>query len=264
MFTNIEGEWDEVMAVVKQAVDAVAADLAAGRAGAQGRPPGRARHRPADAPRSSGSSSGWPAAPMRSDTFHVHTGSRDVVHDLTRECADVRAADEQDGLLHVFVPHATAGLAILETGAGIRRRPARRAGRPAAGRRPLAAPARLRRARPLARDAGAGAAVRHGAGARRPARARHLAEHLPGRPQRRQPRPRGPAVVPGRLNPMTTTPREQPWSDDRPEHGRILVLSANPISAAIDAHRDDRRPRGRGAGRGRRRSRARVPEPRRR
>ena len=34
---------------------------------------------------------------------------------------------------------------------------------------------------------------------------------------------------------MTPTPREQPWSDDRPEHGRILVLSANPISAAIDA-----------------------------
>ena len=30
------------------------------------------------------------------------------------------------------------------------------------------------------------------------------------------------------------TPREQPWSDDRPEHGRILVLSANPISAAIE------------------------------
>ncbi|HEX2177124.1 MAG TPA: thiamine-binding protein [Nocardioidaceae bacterium] len=26
MFTNIEGEWDEVMAVVKQAVDAVAAE----------------------------------------------------------------------------------------------------------------------------------------------------------------------------------------------------------------------------------------------
>ena len=54
---------------------------------------------------------------MRSDTFHVHTGSRDAVHDITRECADfVRAYD--DGLLHVFVPHATAGLAILETGAG--------------------------------------------------------------------------------------------------------------------------------------------------
>jgi xanthine/CO dehydrogenase XdhC/CoxF family maturation factor len=34
---------------------------------------------------------------------------------------------------------------------------------------------------------------------------------------------------------MTSTPREQPWSDDRPEHGRILVLTDNPISAAIDA-----------------------------
>jgi xanthine dehydrogenase accessory factor len=33
---------------------------------------------------------------------------------------------------------------------------------------------------------------------------------------------------------MSATPREQPWSDDRLEHGRILVLSANPISAAID------------------------------
>lgn len=32
---------------------------------------------------------------------------------------------------------------------------------------------------------------------------------------------------------MTTTPREQPWSDERPEHGRILVLSANPISQAV-------------------------------
>ena len=33
---------------------------------------------------------------------------------------------------------------------------------------------------------------------------------------------------------MSAAPREQPWSDDGPEHGRILVLSANPISAAID------------------------------
>ena len=34
---------------------------------------------------------------------------------------------------------------------------------------------------------------------------------------------------------MTPTPREQSWSDTGPEHGRILVLTANPISAAIDA-----------------------------
>lgn len=32
---------------------------------------------------------------------------------------------------------------------------------------------------------------------------------------------------------MATTHREQSWSDDQPEYGRILVLSANPISQAI-------------------------------
>jgi xanthine/CO dehydrogenase XdhC/CoxF family maturation factor len=32
---------------------------------------------------------------------------------------------------------------------------------------------------------------------------------------------------------VSTTHREQPWSDDGPEQGRILVLSSNPISAAI-------------------------------
>jgi xanthine dehydrogenase accessory factor len=32
---------------------------------------------------------------------------------------------------------------------------------------------------------------------------------------------------------VATTEREQPWSDDQPEHGRILVLTANPISQAI-------------------------------
>jgi secondary thiamine-phosphate synthase enzyme len=56
---------------------------------------------------------------MRSDTFHVHTGGRDAVHDVTRECAEfVSSYAGSSGLLHVFVPHATAGIAILETGAG--------------------------------------------------------------------------------------------------------------------------------------------------
>jgi len=32
---------------------------------------------------------------------------------------------------------------------------------------------------------------------------------------------------------VTTTSREQPWSDEQPAAGRILVLSANPISEAI-------------------------------
>ncbi len=54
---------------------------------------------------------------MDSETRTYRTGSREVVLDLTRDCATYVAA-RGDGLLHLFVPHATAGLAILETGAG--------------------------------------------------------------------------------------------------------------------------------------------------
>jgi secondary thiamine-phosphate synthase enzyme len=54
---------------------------------------------------------------MRSAIIHVRTGGRETVHDLTREC-ETFVAEENDGLLHVFVPHATAGIAIIETGAG--------------------------------------------------------------------------------------------------------------------------------------------------
>ncbi|MFJ9823681.1 YjbQ family protein [Streptomyces sp. NPDC101160] len=48
------------------------------------------------------------------------TGSTETVTDLTRYCEDflARAAQGRDGLLNLFVPHATAGLAILETGSG--------------------------------------------------------------------------------------------------------------------------------------------------
>lgn len=54
---------------------------------------------------------------MDTQTLTVRTGDREVVLDLTREAADY-ASGRGDGLLHVFVPHATAGVAILETGAG--------------------------------------------------------------------------------------------------------------------------------------------------
>ena len=54
---------------------------------------------------------------MRSETITIRTGGDARVHDLTDACAGF-ADREKDGLLHVFVPHATAGLAILETGAG--------------------------------------------------------------------------------------------------------------------------------------------------
>ena len=54
---------------------------------------------------------------MRSETRSYRTGSSDTVLDLTRDC-EAFDADEGDGLLHLYVPHATAGIAILETGAG--------------------------------------------------------------------------------------------------------------------------------------------------
>ena len=54
---------------------------------------------------------------MRSETRTYRTGDRDTVLDITADCAAF-VAEEEDGLLHVFVPHATAGLAVLETGSG--------------------------------------------------------------------------------------------------------------------------------------------------
>lgn len=47
------------------------------------------------------------------------TGGEETVHDITGECAEfLRNIDASDGLLNVFVPHATAGVALLELGAG--------------------------------------------------------------------------------------------------------------------------------------------------
>jgi secondary thiamine-phosphate synthase enzyme len=57
---------------------------------------------------------------MKTTTFEVHTGRTPVVHDITRQCDKFarESAAGGDGLLHVFVPHATGGVAILELGAG--------------------------------------------------------------------------------------------------------------------------------------------------
>ncbi len=54
---------------------------------------------------------------MRSEILSYRTGDTDTVLDISRDCAEF-VADEQDGLLHIFVPHATAGIAVIETGAG--------------------------------------------------------------------------------------------------------------------------------------------------
>ncbi|HSP61090.1 MAG TPA: secondary thiamine-phosphate synthase enzyme YjbQ [Ornithinimicrobium sp.] len=54
---------------------------------------------------------------METTHLKIRTGGEDVVLDLTDDCTDF-VRGRGDGLLHVFVPHATAGLAIIETGAG--------------------------------------------------------------------------------------------------------------------------------------------------
>src|SRR3954464_2730158 len=51
-------------------------------------------------------------------TLDLRTGSSETVADITREFVRFAAEVGGDGLLHVFVPHATAGIAILETGSG--------------------------------------------------------------------------------------------------------------------------------------------------
>lgn len=57
---------------------------------------------------------------MDSTTFSVDTRDDVAVVDLTRRVAEW-VADRGDGLCHVFVPHATAGVALMELGAGSER-----------------------------------------------------------------------------------------------------------------------------------------------
>ncbi|MBX3030796.1 MAG: secondary thiamine-phosphate synthase enzyme YjbQ [Chloroflexi bacterium] len=54
---------------------------------------------------------------MRRERLLVRTGGRRGLFDLTGACERF-VAEEQDGLLSVFVPHATAGLVVVELGAG--------------------------------------------------------------------------------------------------------------------------------------------------
>ena len=55
--------------------------------------------------------------PMRTTELTIQTGRRPGLYDLTRACGEF-VAGAGDGLLHVFVPHATCGLVIMELGSG--------------------------------------------------------------------------------------------------------------------------------------------------
>lgn len=54
---------------------------------------------------------------MESVDLQIHTGRSPTTVDITAEAASF-VADKESGLLSVFVPHATAGLAIMESGSG--------------------------------------------------------------------------------------------------------------------------------------------------
>lgn len=57
---------------------------------------------------------------MHTRLIDVSTGNHETVRDITPACQDAAAemSGDGDGLLHVFVPHATAGLALMELGSG--------------------------------------------------------------------------------------------------------------------------------------------------
>jgi len=54
---------------------------------------------------------------MESIEIGIETGNRSRAVDITREVTSF-CAGKGDGLVSVFVPHATAGVAVFETGAG--------------------------------------------------------------------------------------------------------------------------------------------------
>jgi secondary thiamine-phosphate synthase enzyme len=49
--------------------------------------------------------------------LNVKTGNRRGFFDLTRDCAEF-VAGAGDGLLSIYVPHATCGVVVIELGAG--------------------------------------------------------------------------------------------------------------------------------------------------
>jgi len=56
---------------------------------------------------------------VHSEEIEIRTGSVETVRDLSADVdAFLRRAGAGDGLLNVWVPHATAGVAVIETGAG--------------------------------------------------------------------------------------------------------------------------------------------------
>ena len=182
---------------------------------------------------------------MDSVEIQVRTGDR-LVTDLTEAVADF-CRGRGDGLLSVFVPHATAGLALVETGSGTEDdlqdlvdrvlppddRYRHRHGTP--------------RPRPRPRPAGAGVALADRARRGRTTDAGHLAEPGARRQQRGQRRAARAAQLPRRLSLLqhrhgsVTRPSPSPWHGDGEgapveDRRRVRVLR-HPVheTASLDA-----------------------------
>jgi secondary thiamine-phosphate synthase enzyme len=54
---------------------------------------------------------------VKTTEITVHTGRGRGLFDVTRHCAEF-VAGLGDGLLNIYVPHATAGLVVMELGSG--------------------------------------------------------------------------------------------------------------------------------------------------
>ena len=151
----------------------------------------------------------------------VRTGGSEVVRDLGAEIEAFLGEEDGDGLLHVWVPHATAGPRGPRDRRGQRRRPARRPAGAAAARTTGGGTGTARRGHgrdhvlPALCPPYASVPVVDG-----PDGARHLAVGVPGRPQRRQPGAAGPAVLPAGLSRPPTCPRTARHPGDGLRRGR--------------------------------------------
>ena len=141
---------------------------------------------------------------MNTTELRIDTGGRHVL-DLTDRAAAFAAQAGTDGLLCVFVPHATAGLAVMETGSGSEEDLEEVLGR-------LLPRDDRWSHRHGSRGHGADHLLPVFAGpsltvpvAGRPPPARHRAADLPGRPQRLQPPVPGAVQLPRRLNGSTVS-----------------------------------------------------------
>ena len=122
---------------------------------------------------------------MRTETFTVDTRGRRVI-DVTDGVRAFARRAGGDGLVHVFVPHATAGVALMETGSGSEADLEELLERVCPARRPLRTPSRERGPRRRPPAPRLRRALADAAGGGRPGCARDVAVGGARRPEPRE------------------------------------------------------------------------------